>query len=400
MNRLGRVEFERSMVPGRCVFQSLGLTMCSFAWAFLSCTNGALGALAAPDQTSLIAQALNEPTQITLANIRLGDAIDAITEQTGVRIVVPSHVMRLAPYGGDTLIEEVEIANTTLSRGLTELFNPLGMTFKIRDDHLEIVAMPGLKWIGRRPTWKELRMLTWLAGLQLGCGAQGLDELKSKMQIRVPQDGAWDRLSAAICEAGTGGGDELLSIACERFGWVWYPIDERIVVTTRERRIRENMNTPLSIRLSRRPLLEIIRTIGRRVGLDVRVEPSALASLPPHVRDGFSATVENEPVREVFDRIAAYTGLGYLIDEDGVLFYASPSSRTDDPRWGDPTETRPIARAEDDPIVAEIAVPMADGSTARWLVRRSELPDDLRDQRASDLAKLFDSLRQSAKKPD
>ncbi|UCE61726.1 MAG: hypothetical protein JSU63_08250, partial [Phycisphaerales bacterium] len=66
------------------------------------------------DSRALIELALDEPTRITLQDIKLSDALQAIWDQTGVRVVMPAEVMRLAPYGGETLIEQVEIADIPL----------------------------------------------------------------------------------------------------------------------------------------------------------------------------------------------------------------------------------------------------------------------------------------------
>src|SRR5262245_5422955 len=80
-----------------------------------------------PETKALIAKALTEPTQITLENIRLVDAICKITEQTGVRLVMSPEAMAYVPQGPETIIEKVNIANVPLREGLERLFSPLGM---------------------------------------------------------------------------------------------------------------------------------------------------------------------------------------------------------------------------------------------------------------------------------
>ena len=115
-----------------------------------------------------------------------------------------------------------------------------------------------------------------------------------------------------------------------------------------------------------------------------------LASLPLNVQKSFSLNVLNKSAEDVLESIAAYTGLGYLIEPEGVLFYRL----NHEPRA--PTVTSQgtsAADADGDPYVAKILVPLDDGRTVEWLIRRSELPPDLRDKRDQDLQKAFEAIR-------
>ena len=113
-------------------------------------------AIAAPgpasDTRGLIEQALDEPAQITLKEITLRDAIQAITEQTGVKIVMVPEVMDMVPHGPDTLVREIVIADMTLREGLTGLFASLGMTFVVQNGFVEVIPKEELLCLGRPPT--------------------------------------------------------------------------------------------------------------------------------------------------------------------------------------------------------------------------------------------------------
>ena len=91
------------------------------------CVFLAMSAVAGPTDTrGLIELALDEPARITLEDIKLGDAIDKLSEQTGVRIFMPPPVMQLAPYGAATVVKRLEIENISLRQGLNELLAPRG----------------------------------------------------------------------------------------------------------------------------------------------------------------------------------------------------------------------------------------------------------------------------------
>ncbi|MCH7885791.1 MAG: hypothetical protein IIC01_11155 [Planctomycetes bacterium] len=53
-----------------------------------------------------------------------------------------------------------------------------------------------------------------------------------------------------------------------------------------------------------------------------------------------------------------------------------------------------------DPVVAKITVTQEDGKTIDWLIRRSELPDDLRQMRKRDLARMIEALRRKRSAQD
>jgi len=150
----------------------------AWAWVILAAAPAAL------DTRALIKQALDEPGKITLENVRLADAVQKISEQTGLKIVMPPEVMNLAPYGGNTVIEKVDIAGTPLREGLRRLLSPLGMTFTVEEDHVRIVPHESLLCLGRPPTWAELDLLSWLGTLQPGLNSDHREELLKRVQCQ------------------------------------------------------------------------------------------------------------------------------------------------------------------------------------------------------------------------
>ncbi|MFQ5591436.1 MAG: hypothetical protein ACE5HE_09765 [Phycisphaerae bacterium] len=335
----------------------------------------------------LIESALDEPVRIALSNITLRDALKSITDQSGVRIVMPPEAMALVPFGDATVIERVEIVDIPLREGLGRLFQPLGMTFEVRDDHVEVVPKAGLRCLGRRPTWEELETL---AAEEPGVDADALAGLRSRVQFRVPVRSGWAMLADAVRDVGAGSADEVLTTACTNLGWAWCVSGKRIVVTSRTGQLSRMLERPISLRMNYTALIDVLQEVGHQAGVSVRIDPGALASLPRNVRQSFILNAENKPADEVLDTIAANTGLGYLIEPDGVLFYSvanvGASSAT-----GVGSQRASGLRA--DPYVGKVVVPLEDGTTVEWLVRESELDPDLRRRRRSDLDKAFEQLR-------
>ncbi len=355
-----------------------------FVGLWLTATAPALQA----DTRALIEQALDEPATITLEKIKLADAIGLLTRQTGVTIVMPRDVMNLVPHGGQTLIEKVEIANVPLREGLAKLFTPLGMNFVIVENHVEIVPKEALLCLGRAPTWTELDVLAWLSATQPGIDAQSLADLKERVQFQVPTPEAWKILSEAVRNVGAGAGDEVLTVACAHHGWGWCMSDRWLVIAPFERQIQRQLQQPITIRLNNRSLFDVLAAVGQQVGVPMRAEPGAIASLPVPLQANFYLNVQNEPAELALEKIASATGLGYLISQEGVVFY-QPAART-------ATAAEPQGQARPssaDPYVAKLVIELPEGKSIEWLIRASELPEDLRGRRQRDLDECFDTYR-------
>lgn len=362
----------------------LSLFLCVFAQL------GAAVPSVAANQRALVEQALDEPTKISLENVKLSDVLGEIGQRTGVRIAIPPDVLALIPHGTETLIREVRIANVPLRQGLTELFSPLGMTFEVRDDGIEIVPKEALLCLGRPPTWAELDTLAELSRTQIGADDLALRKLRSRIQFQIPEPGAWETLAAVIRNVGAGPGDEVLATACANLGWAWCLSGERIVVTSMQQQVRRQLEQRVSLRINNRALFDVLQAVGRRINVSVHSEPGALASLPIQVQHNYSVNVHHWTVEQVFEAICADTGLGYLIEPDGVLFYRPGGRAASEPATVPPTTSVSLS----DPYVAKMVVQLEDGKTVEWLIRQSELPEDLRQMRERDLAELFEALRQ------
>ena len=346
--------------------------------------------LAAQTDRGLIDQALDETSQITLDGVTLREAFAIVTEQTGVVVVMTDAVMALAPYGPHTRVDNVRIDNIPLRLGIQDLVRPLGMTFIVLDDRIEIIPTEPIARLGRPATWEDLDTLNRLRKLLPGRESDSLATLRTLVQFHVPAPNAWATLADALKGVGAGPGDQVLSVACDQLGWAWYLDGPRIVIASIELAIRQQLQRPISLRIGNRPLFDVTQAVARAVGIRVRIEPGALEGLPMPIRQSFSLTVHMLSGEETLDKIAAYAGLGYLIDADGVLYYAA---------------SRPVGAAAGagvaagrqtgahDPYVATVTVPMADGAyQMEWLIRQSELPDELRALRRQHLEALFEAV--------
>lgn len=355
----------------------------ALAWVVLVAVSAASAAL---DQRELIERALDEPTQINLEDVKLGNAFAKVTEQTGVEVVMSPEVMSLIPYGAETTIN-ARIEGTTLRQGLADLVGRLGMTFVVTDRFVEIIPKEAILCLDRPATWAELDTVYELSRLQPGTVRDELTSLREKMQFQVPGPQSWDILSAVIRETGAGPGDDVLSIACAKLGWAWCVSGEHIVVMTAEQKVRRQLQARIELQARSRPLVEVLQELSRRARVKIRLEPGALEGMSAAVRDGLSLTVRYQTVEETLDSLAAAAGLGWLVDAEGVLLYRTSLAAPT-------TATGGSGSGSSDPVVGMIEIPLGGGRSMHWIVRQSDLPPEAGERRKLEISIALSDLLQ------
>jgi len=301
------------------------------------------------------------------------------------------------PGGAETLIRELDLTNAPLRDGLRQMFSPLGMNIEVRDGFVEVVPDAALRCLGRAPTWEELRLLGELKKMRPGTDEAALTRLRPLVQFVVAARDGWPPLAEAIRSVGAGRADSVLTLACERLGLAWCLAGDHLVIRSRADQFRERLQGTISLRVNYRPLVDVLYEISKRIGVPVRTEPGALASVPIQIQRSFSINVADATIEHVLDQVAAFTGLAYAVEAEGVLFYRVTRASTADSQdaTGDVGSMSPVA----DPYVGKVVVPLPDGTSIEWHIRLSELPPDLRQRRLEDLKRAFEALRGQVAEP-
>lgn len=340
------------------------------------------------DTRALIEQALDEKPQITLENIKLRDAVTKLTDQTGVRIMMADPVMAYLPYGADTKINKVEIANIPLRRGLAELFGPLGMTFQVMDDHVAIIPKEPVFLLGRTATWAELDLLNTLEKLHPGSNPDDLKKLNGLIQFQVASRDPWLELSAALKNVGAGPADEALTIGCGSLGWAWRLSDDKVAITTLEHQMRMNLLRRITLRSNSRPLFETLTKIGEQANVPIRLDGADVA---PKI---YSLNVSDAPAEQVLAKIAAETGFGYIVEPGGVVFYSQDREARPQPDNPDPNITS-VNSAARPRVMVKVVETLPGGKTIEYLYWESDLPEELRHRRDEILKLTVEELRKN-----
>jgi hypothetical protein len=347
------------------------------------------GVAGGPERAPLIEQALDQTMRFRVTDAPVLEAFAALTKETGVNIAVAPETLDLLPYGPDTKVSVV-LENLRLREGLAQLLMPLGMAFEPTADGVQVRPTAALLRIGRRATWEELDQLKFARSADWAKLALDAAAMRQHVQFRVAVGDPAATLGSAAARLGAGPGDQVLTLACESLQWTWYPEGDKIVVLTASDQLRRQLEARVSLRLTHRPLIDVLQQLGQQAHVRIEHEPGVIASLPVQTRQNFSLLVEGTTVREALEQVAAATGLGYRVDGTQgavVFYYPGPASAGN----GGPSAA-PAPTPSRDPIVAKLTVAAEPGKPQlEVLIRESELSPEALKAR-SELVRQADEI--------
>lgn len=326
----------------------------------------------------VIEQVLDSKIDFEARDQNIVTVLADLTRQTGVRLVVEQDTLDRLPYGEQTKLN-AKVRDASLRDTLKALLTPIGLTFEVRSNEVGVVASSALRRLVRRATWEDLDTLRKL-------NEQPWSEtLWQSLNVQF-QDGGTDEkmdratLGATAARVGAGPAADVLTIACNQLGLTWFPSGDRVVVLSKRRQLERQLSKRISAKFFRVPISDVLLDLGREGGVLVKLEPGALASLPPHIAQTFTLAVENTSLRQALEVISGTTGLGFVIEQDGVRFTASqlqPDALASNAEGGSAAALQ-AARAS--AVVGMVTVRGENGKPdVAFLIRESDLPPDLRE---------------------
>jgi hypothetical protein len=314
-----------------------------FALALLSFQ---LTAARAADETqALINQALDKQVNLSINDV-LPQAMDQISRQTGVPIDIDPLVYDLLPWGQETNIRAT-IQNQTLREALEGITRKLGLVFVLKDKSITLEPEHALRRLARRSTLQELKELDMLAETPLvGAGAATdqsifpagaqhnnevipLKKLLTGLNMRLEQahspymieNRTTDTVSQDSPVSLNRGMTltEALDAMSRQTNATWYPWDKRIVITSKPDEIRRQLNRTISVHYNGMPLEQVLLELRQKSGVPFEIEPGAVRAVPPESRN-VRLFLDNATILDALEAIQGFTGLGYVIRDNGVYF--------------------------------------------------------------------------------
>jgi hypothetical protein len=326
------------------------------------------GALAGQIPTELVEQALDQRIErLELPSAPLPEALGTLEQRTGLRFRLDPAALERMPYGAQTHVA-IAIQDMSVREALRRIFDGLGLEMQVVEDRVAVRSIPVVERLGRRLTVAEMALLERMASKPWS--STGPDAVPVEIRID-PQWGPRDRFEQALAQTRAHSAMRQLDAATSTLGWVWFPEDTRVVLTTRAEDVRRRLDMPIDLSCQRRPLEDVLTDIGQRIGVTVMFEPGVLRRVDARER-AVDLVQRQAPARQVLERICGNTGLKYDVTDDGLRFAAGEAliaqpSLT--PPRGGPATGEPWVRIE---IEVEPGVRMV------TFLAVEQLPDDMR----------------------
>ena len=315
----------------------------------LSCASRAT---AADPSSALINAQLDKLVKLDLSNTPLPQVLKKIESETGVPVRATDDVYATLPWGEQTPIT-ASVEGLTLRDALAAISGKLGLTFDLRDEAVELSPVASLRRLGRRATLQELRTLDLLATQKLATSANGWtiatltaaidagllaidQQLAAQKQpaahlvLEVRSTQATDAAKSPVLVPRDATLAGALDALAQQSKLTWYPWGDGVVVLPKRDVIAAKLERPVSLRYDGTDIAQVFIDLGKQSGVDLSIEPGAIQRVPPEFRI-IRMSVESASVRQALESLQGFTGLGYVVTDDGVYIWnqnSNPASAT------------------------------------------------------------------------
>lgn len=327
--------------------------------------------------------------QFTVSDAEIADALADLGKQVGLSITLDDRAMELLPWGRQTKLAQVNVANASLREIFPQLLAPLGMTYEVSDGGIAVVPTEPIKRLNRRLTWEDLKLLKRCADSEYS--PENFASFKVQYRITSKIDAA-KMLEHQLTRSGRGTVAEMLETATGALGWIWFPEEDHIVIRTGQAQIASLLSRRVTARYANVPLTQILTDLADKAGVALTMEPGMMTKLPPSTAQSYTLFLQSSSIRQALESISAETGLKYEITRDGVNVGLSDAVAD---------AGKPGASTRVSPYVAKLIVPGVDGSySVEFLVRSEDLPQDILDYRDQMLGDFIQKIRREMAPPN
>lgn len=341
--------------------------------------------------SALIGEQLEKPITLDLQNATLPQALERIETDTGIPLRVPAETWNVLPWGRQTPIS-AEIKNAPLRNALGEILGKLGLQFVVKDESIDIVPLPPLARLGKRATIEELRTIDLLRMQDSSDPERSLTtaeviNLVDQMLARIDDElrKANRAQTGVVIEQRADNIDldkqmqlprnlklyDALEVIDKQTRLTWYPWGKSIVIRPKKDVNRERLEKQVTVRYEGEEVTQVLSDLSSKSGLPFSIEPGAVQRVPPEYR-GIRLYASDASVRQTLESLSAFTGLGYVVTDDGVYIW------NNSPRPAGSASSR---------VVATVNI----GNGIQIPIREDQLPEAVR-------AKLAEQVEEAIRK--
>lgn len=297
----------------------------------------------APDSSALISEQLDQLIKLELNKTPLPQVFKTIEAQTGVPIRVTDDVYDILPWGAQTPIT-ASLANLKLRDALDAIGSKSGLQFDLRDEFVECSPQPPLRRLGRRATLEELRTLDIVRthAIESPSSASSLMDIaqlidRELMKLEDARQGEKVRIvlevrsSPKLDLAATPARlprnatiQAALDVFDRQSPLTWYPWGDSIVLLPKQDVIQQLLDRTVTLRYDGVDINQVLQDLSRKTSVLFQIEPGAIQRVPPEFR--IIKLNADATIRQSLESLQGYTGLGYVVTDQGVYVWNQNSN--------------------------------------------------------------------------
>jgi hypothetical protein len=306
----------------------------------------------------------------------MSEALQTLSEKTQLKFQIDPETAELLPFGPKSVIT-IKVQNMPLRRGLTLVFEGLGMRMRPVAGTVQIVPAPFLERMNRRLAKDEQEVVYAMArattfsatnppatlALFIDGEPNAADVLNQKLQ-NVRGDNAIQHLEAAT----------------DALAWSWRLDQRRIVIERRRTAYLHRLNEPLNVSYTQRPVETVLADILQRAGVPVVVQNEAFQVVGAAKRK--VDLITRRPAVKLLELICQGAGLEFEVTDAGVLI--RPAAGAPAPAIAPPAA--PAAPAEE---MVDLLIEIRTGVWASVRMPKSKIPPDLKEALEKRMREVF-----------
>ena len=298
--------------------------------------------------SALINEQLDQLIKLDLNKTPLPQVFKTIETQTGVPIRVTDDVYDTLPWGAQTPIT-ASLENLKLRDALDAIGSKSGLQFDLRDEFVECSPVAPLRRLGRRATLEELRTLDIIKTriVTKSSGSFTLSELarliddnllalekdsapgsapggrvRIVLELRASPSVDLAKTSVAVYRNATVAG--ALDVFDAQSPLTWYPWGDSIVILPKQDVIRHLLDRNVTLRYDGVDINQVLLDLSKKTNVPFQIEPGAIQRVTPEFR--IIKLSADATIRQSLESLQGYTGLGYVITDQGVYIWNQNSS--------------------------------------------------------------------------
>ncbi len=297
------------------------------------------------DSSALISEQLDQLIKLDLNKTPLPQVFRTIESQTGVPIRVTDDVYDILPWGAQTPIT-ASLDRLKLRDALDAIGSKSGLQFELRDEYVECSPQPPLRRLGRRATLEELRTLDIVRSrpLSKASPASTLAELArviddellafergdakqgkgAHIVLEVRSIPTIDLAKSTVSLPRGATLETALNVFDQQSPLTWYPWGDSIVVLPKQDVIQHLLDRNVTLRYDGVDINQVLLDLSKKANVPFQIEPGAIQRVTPEFR--IVKLSADATIRQSLESLQGYTGLGYVVTDEGVYIWNQNSS--------------------------------------------------------------------------